>query len=44
MLAKEGVTSFFKGAGTNLLKTIIGASALTGYSITQLLTAIVNPE
>jgi len=35
ILAKEGVYSFFKGAGANILRAIAGAGALAGYSQLQ---------
>jgi solute carrier family 25 (adenine nucleotide translocator) protein 4/5/6/31 len=35
ILAKEGVRSYFKGAGANILRAIAGAGALSGYDQLQ---------
>jgi len=35
--AKEGVSSFFKGAGANVLRAIAGAGVLAGYDQLQLI-------
>jgi len=35
IMAKEGVKSFFKGAGANILRAIAGAGALSGYDKLQ---------
>jgi len=37
ILAKEGVRSYFKGAGANILRAIAGAGALSGYDKLQYL-------
>jgi len=37
IMAKEGVSSFFKGAGANILRAIAGAGALSGYDKLQFL-------
>jgi solute carrier family 25 (adenine nucleotide translocator) protein 4/5/6/31 len=37
ILAKEGVSSFFKGAGANILRSVAGAGVLAGYDKLQLL-------
>jgi len=37
ILEKEGVCSFFKGAGANILRAIVGAGALSGYDKLQFL-------
>lgn len=37
IFAKEGVRSFFKGAGANILRAIAGAGALSGYDKLQYL-------
>jgi len=37
IMAKEGFTSFFKGAGANVLRAIAGAGVLAGYDQLQLL-------
>lgn len=37
ILAKEGVNSFFKGAGANILRSVAGAGVLAGYDKLQLL-------
>jgi solute carrier family 25 (adenine nucleotide translocator) protein 4/5/6/31 len=35
ILAKEGVTSFFKGAGANVLRGVAGAGVLSGFDLFQ---------
>jgi len=35
IMAKEGIPSFFKGAGANILRAIAGAGALSGYDKLQ---------
>jgi len=35
IMAKEGVKSFFKGAGANILRAVAGAGALAGYDQLQ---------
>jgi len=35
IMAKEGLSSFFKGAGANILRAIAGAGALSGYDKLQ---------
>jgi len=37
ILKNEGITSFFKGAGANILRAIAGAGALSGYDQLQLI-------
>jgi len=37
ILAKEGMKSFFKGAGANILRAVAGAGVLSGYDKLQLL-------
>jgi len=37
IMAKEGVPSFFKGAGANILRAIAGAGALAGYDQLQII-------
>lgn len=37
ILAKEGVSSMFKGAGANILRAIAGAGALAGYDQLQII-------
>jgi solute carrier family 25 (adenine nucleotide translocator) protein 4/5/6/31 len=37
IMAKEGVKSFFKGAGANILRAVAGAGVLAGYDKLQLL-------
>jgi solute carrier family 25 (adenine nucleotide translocator) protein 4/5/6/31 len=37
IIAKEGVSSLFKGAGANILRAVAGAGALAGYDQIQLL-------
>jgi len=36
IFAKEGIPSFFKGAGANILRAVAGAGALAGYDQLQL--------
>jgi len=37
ILKKEGVTSFFKGAGANILRAIAGAATISGYDQLQII-------
>lgn len=37
IMAKEGVSSFFKGAGANVLRSVAGAGVLAGYDKLQVL-------
>lgn len=37
IVAKEGVSSLFKGAGANILRAVAGAGVLSGYDQLQLI-------
>lgn len=37
IVAKEGVSSLFKGAGANILRAVAGAGVLSGYDKLQVL-------
>jgi len=35
IMAKEGISSFFKGAGANVLRGVAGAGVLSGFDLVQ---------